>query len=90
MPASSATSRSAAAAGSYPGSTIPVTGVQRPSSARRTTSRRVRAGFRTTAVTPGIHSSSLPILSRSERTKSGVAMMLLLAEVDGVRPRRGG
>src|SRR5680860_1364660 len=71
-PVSSNTSRRAAVAGCSPGSTIPVTGVQSPLSDLLTS--RISSTRRTTAVTPGSHSSAWPTLRRRSTMKSGTGM----------------
>jgi hypothetical protein len=71
-PVSSATSRTAAFAGSSPGSTIPVTGAQTPLSAlltNSTSSSRI-----TTAVTPISQSGAWPMWVRSSTMNGGVGM----------------
>ncbi len=72
-PVSSSASRAAATAGSSPGSTMPVTGVHAPLSARST--MRISSSRRITAVTPGSHSGCVPIISRISSTKSGTGLM---------------
>src|SRR5579859_2041914 len=74
-PVSSNTSRTAVAAGSSPGSTMPAGTVHRPLSARRTRSSLPPSSV-TTALTPGNQSGWTPIMSRRVRMKSGVGTAL--------------